>query len=281
MENCILCGSNKPYKLGKKLKYDILICQECTLTKLHPTPSEIELEEFYKNEYREKYSNQKLVDQGVLKNEQRRANHIVPFFENETKTFSNFLDIGCSTGVLINSLKKKLKIDKATGLELNTIYAEYAKKNTDADIIKNSLESVTFSKKFDLITMVHVLEHMSNPKKVLEKISKIIQFGGLLYIEVPNLKTPYLDLFKDYFQIYHTYYFTDNTLRILIEQNGFKLINIQYINKHSVGIIAQKSNDIQCDHVTFDNYKDLLTRLRNYTWKYKIKSTLKKLLGKY
>ena len=98
-------------------------------------------------------------------------------------------------------------------------------------------------------------------------------------MKYPNLKTPYLDLFEDYFQIYHTYYFTDNTLRILIEQSGFKLMNIQYINKHSVGIVAQKSNAIQGDHF-FDNYKDILARLRNYTWKYKIKSTLKKLLGK-
>ncbi len=92
------------------------------------------------------------------------------------------------------------------GIELNNIYAEYAKQYTSAKIVTDSLENTEFKIKFDLITLVHVLEHMSNPKNVLNKISKIINTGGFLYIEVPNLKDTYLNLMKNYFQIYHTYY---------------------------------------------------------------------------
>ena len=129
--------------------------------------------------------------------------------------------------------------------------------------------------------MVHVLEHMSNPKNVLNKISKIINTGGFLYIEVPNLKTPYLNLMKNYFQIYHTYYFTDNTLQNLMLKSGFKPIKIQSINNHSIGILAKKSKSKKLNQVKYDSYKNILRRLRKYKGIYKLKLLVKRLLGKH
>ena len=151
MNKCILCDSTQAHIIGKKFNYDILICKNCTLTKLDPSPSELELNEFYKNEYREKYSAQKYVDLAVIENEQRRADQIVDFFVNEKNTFKNHLDIGCSTGILINVLSKKLNIEKSWGIELNNIYAEYAKQYTSAKIVTDSLENTEFKIKFDHI----------------------------------------------------------------------------------------------------------------------------------
>jgi len=48
-----------------------------------------------------------------------------------------------------------------------------------------------FEPEYDLIIANHVLEHLTHGRDVFAKLCKLLAPGGLLYVEVPSLRTAY------------------------------------------------------------------------------------------
>ena len=78
--------------------------------------------------------------------------------------------------------KKGLNVE---GLDLDKRYAIFLKKK---GIKVNSVEinKLKINKKFHLITLNKVLEHVQNPVIFLKKSLKFLKKNGLVYIEVPD-----------------------------------------------------------------------------------------------
>ena len=120
-------------------------------------------------------------------------------------------------------------------------------------------------KRYDLCTIVHVLEHTYDPLKTLKEINKRLCDGGVLYIEVPNVKTPYGWLAKNYFILYHLYYFSDSTLELLLKKTGFIIESKAVQNNTSVGYICRKKNtEIIEPEYEYDDYLDIIRILNIY-----------------
>ena len=49
------------------------------------------------------------------------------------------------------------------------------------------VDKIRLNKKYDLIIMDNVLEHIEEPNKVLKKIKLILNENGIIYIAVPNI----------------------------------------------------------------------------------------------
>jgi len=95
------------------------------------------------------------------------------------------LDIGCGTGLLSDMLNK-LGFD-TLGVDISKYSIEIAKKhflNVKFDVL-NVENLLKLQKKFDLITLSHVLEHIKDDKTFLEMIKQLMKPASLLYIEVP------------------------------------------------------------------------------------------------
>lgn len=79
---------------------------------------------------------------------------------------------------------------------------------------------------FDAASAFHVLEHIPNPKRLVESFAKILRPGGFLLIEVPNWGS-YVRRLQGirwhYVVDHHVNYFTRTTLARLIEPCGFTL----------------------------------------------------------
>jgi len=79
---------------------------------------------------------------------------------------------------------------------------------------------------FDAASAFHVLEHIPNPKRLVESFAKILRPGGFLLIEVPNWGS-YVRRLQGirwhYVVDHHVNYFTRSTLARLIEPCGFTL----------------------------------------------------------
>ncbi|MGB2551765.1 class I SAM-dependent methyltransferase [Campylobacter sp. MOP51] len=254
MEKCILCNSTDWFKYCdlKDYKYSVLICKDCSMCRLYPLPTDTELKEFYSKTYREKYSNQDTVSKEVVDYEQIRASRILDFVKPYFKeSFENVLDIGCSSGTLLKNLSRlatsiSLSRFNLYGIEMNDNYRNYivSQDITDADKISNSdIYTYYYDKKekFDFISIVHVLEHLRSPQEALKSIYELLNKDGIFYIEVPNLKTPYSNLRKNYFAIYHLYNFTDETLRLLLEKSGFEILEKRVMATTSIAYICKKT----------------------------------------
>jgi hypothetical protein len=74
---------------------------------------------------------------------------------------------------------------------------------------------------FDLVTMSHVLEHLSDPRTYLVQIrERWMTPDGYLMVEVPNLFSHYS------VELSHLVLFSSNTLRKLLSHAGFEVLRL-------------------------------------------------------
>ncbi len=82
---------------------------------------------------------------------------------------------------------------------------------------------------FDAFASFNFMEHWPHPKSTLRDIADVLKPDALGLVEVPNfdmiLKN---NLFTEFISD-HIYYFTANTLRLMLETSGFVVIDIQSI----------------------------------------------------
>jgi len=95
------------------------------------------------------------------------------------------LEIGCATGYI----SKKLKENGCyvVGVEINENAAQIAKEICNK-VIVGDIETLELShEKFDVILFGDVLEHLKNPKMVLEKVTNNLEKNGEIILSVPNI----------------------------------------------------------------------------------------------
>ena len=93
--------------------------------------------------------------------------------------------------------------------------------------IVSDAENFCINKKFDVIWVSHVLEHMINPHNFLKKIINCLKNNGVLFIEVPNCGNESV-LNTSIKKVPHTFHFSMRSAVILLEQHKFEIIKSDY-----------------------------------------------------
>lgn len=114
--------------------------------------------------------------------DKRRGAFIRRNFPSSKKSRISVLDFGSGYGNLIQELEHEFEIE---GIEIDDqARMESLKKGYR---VHESLESVKkLNRKFDLITMIHVVEHLTDPVEVLKQLSSLLNENGSILIETPN-----------------------------------------------------------------------------------------------
>ena len=158
------------------------------------------------------------------------------YFSNLYKKISyNFhkdhsvLEVGSYYGVFGNIIKPNVK--KYSGLELSKHGSDYSKKNYNLEIFNETIEEHSERQlKYDIIVMADVIEHFSNPFKMLEKIEKILKPDGILIFTTFNMDSLYAKITgKNYHWILpmHLFYFSNKTLKNICLDNNLKIYKIK------------------------------------------------------
>lgn len=99
------------------------------------------------------------------------------------------LDVGCARGRLGRALKAERRECHVTGVELNANAASDAEKVLDR-VIRGRIDDLPTDEiapeSFDCIVFADVLEHLRNPRAVLEKCQTWLAPGGSIVVSVPN-----------------------------------------------------------------------------------------------
>ena len=141
------------------------------------------------------------------------------------------LDFGCGNGGFLY-LAKNLAQD-VTGVELEQRISEYWK---GKQTVLPNLQSA--HRDYDLITAFHVIEHLTDPKKILKEMSECLSENGQIVVEVPSSEDALLTLFNcDSFQHFtywsqHIFLFNEQTLRSLAKKSGLKVISIEQYQRY-------------------------------------------------
>ena len=228
---CILCNSDTFKIVTKKLRNNIernvVQCLSCKLVSLE-NPSENIVD--YDKNYREKHSpilGKKLSPSEFFNYELQFQNSRVDRIKSYLKPEMDVLEIGSSTGHFLYSIKDY--VNSLTGIELDKSFANYSREIENFTIYDEPIEKINFNgKKFDVVFLLQVFEHISNPQNLLNQIKKCLNENGIIYIEVPNINDALYSIYnlESYvefnFRLPHVYYYSDITLEKMLSSCDFK-----------------------------------------------------------
>jgi 2-polyprenyl-3-methyl-5-hydroxy-6-metoxy-1,4-benzoquinol methylase len=99
----------------------------------------------------------------------------------------SILDVGCGNGTFLEALDGK-KIEKY-GLEINQEGCEICR-SKGINVYKGLLGEVDMKgKKFDVVTMWHVLEHVEDPVGTMKEVREALNEDGIFVFQVPNARS--------------------------------------------------------------------------------------------
>lgn len=158
------------------------------------------------------------------------------------------LDVGCSYGRFIHELKK---LGWAVyGIEPNKKVSEFGMKNLCLNIICADIDDYLIPKdRFDVITMMMVLEHIHHPKSVLIKVRNALKKDGTLILSIPDFSGIESRIYKKYARTLHLpmhlTHFTQKTIRNMLYDVGFRNIQIvhQYYENDFISPLEFMKND--------------------------------------
>jgi len=235
MENvkCNLCGSDET-KVMLKAKnrskveqgriFTLVKCSDCGLAYLNPRPDKEEIKKYYEGYHSRADAKFADIEQteiwGIPWREAMRRK-AMPILKH--KTSGKILDIGCGDGSLLKYLKESGW--ETYGVEFQESASLYARDVLGIDVFAGRLEDSDYPEEsFDVISLIHVLEHLPDPSSILKKVRSLLKKDGILLIEVPNFNSFEARVFRSKWvgiaAPLHLYQFTPRTLPLMLEKCG-------------------------------------------------------------
>jgi 2-polyprenyl-3-methyl-5-hydroxy-6-metoxy-1,4-benzoquinol methylase len=98
----------------------------------------------------------------------------------------DLLDVGCGGGTLLGLLKQQGF--NTLGVDFSAEAADVAERENGVRVVVGSLEQARFpDRSFAVVTLFHVMEHVTNPRDVLAEVWRILKPGGVMILQVPNI----------------------------------------------------------------------------------------------
>ena len=229
-ERCPICGSSeisiflgdvRDYITGEK--FTVSRCRACDVAFTSPQPENMEL--YYPAKYR-RYSKWVLI---ILRK----------LYHYQTKRWSKFftkpgtvLEMGCGDGLMLDALRSRGW--NVSGTERTEKMADFARNHFGLQVYVGGLEEIPREKKFDLIIVFQVLEHLNDPVASLKQCADLLERGGKLIIAVPNFSSWQSRYSSSYwFHLdapRHLFHFSPTSLRNALKMAGLKISSISYIS---------------------------------------------------
>lgn len=246
-ENNSLFLQLKDYFLSQE-DFEIYECNDCKLLFTTPCPPPSEIGKYYKS------------SDYLSHNEEKKG--IVPFIYNKVKKINirnkfkvvkkhcldksdiNLLDIGCGIGdFLLYSKEHNFNI---TGIEPDNDARKIAEKKLNTRILQPEELQTIPDNSFDVITMWHVLEHVSDLKNEICQLERLLKKDAVLVLALPNYKSYDAEYYKDKWAAYdvprHLHHFSRTSIKNIFEKSNFELIDIKSLKWDSfyISMLSEK-----------------------------------------
>lgn len=165
--------------------YQIRNCDPCGILFVHPMLADKLGEIYPKNYYSFGVTATNFAQRIKERLDQRRFRQISSSIKGDSL---RALDIGGGTGWLLDMIKAvDPRFDQTTVVDIDDGARVHAE-NAGHEYFHGRFEDFgnSSNKKYDLILMLNLIEHVPNPGAVLEKASKLLRPGGLIWIKTPN-----------------------------------------------------------------------------------------------
>ena len=214
--------SLKDYFLTQE-PFEIMVCEDCGLLYTTPKPSDEKLGDYYKSdEYYSHQENKKgFIPRVYEAVKSVNLKHKIAI-ATQGKESGKLLDIGCGVGDFLHFAEQNGW--QCTGAEPSEDASSIAKKRIKAEILlPKDLEELP-DESFDVITMWHVLEHVSDLQWQVNQLNRLLKKGGRLVIALPNFRSYDAQYYKDKWAAYdvprHLNHFSQDSIAKIFNING-------------------------------------------------------------
>lgn len=225
--------SQEEFELFHEADLDMLVTK--------PTPND--LDKYYESQAYISHTDSKksLVDkiyQLVKGYSLKRKVSLLNSFETSKKTV---LDIGAGTGDFLLTAKKKNWI--VEGIEPNTSARNRA---SEKGVVLNSNLEEASGRKFQVITLWHVLEHLPDLEQQIASIVSLLEENGTLVIAVPNFKSYDANHYGKFWAAFdvprHLWHFSKKSIVKLFAKHKMELVKIKpmVFDSFYVSLLSEK-----------------------------------------
>jgi len=253
LNNCLICGSKefepflvcKDYTFSKE-NFNIQKCKLCDFKFTNPRPDDSNIGTYYKSEEYISHTNTK---KGII----NRMYHYVRSYTllKKIQLISSYvsrgtiLDYGCGTGMFLSACEQDGW--NTIGMEPDDQARKLAKtQNIQVFTDKKQLKENIKDSSLQVITLWHVLEHVTDLDDTLTFFKSALNKNGVLIIAVPNPASYDAKYYKEYWAAYdvprHLYHFEENTVKRLLSNYKFQLIETKPMKFDSfyVSMLSEK-----------------------------------------
>jgi len=239
--HCPICGSSEHSRLFMEANYSeekmdgfsyssrkmpeamhlrMLRCTTCDLLYASPAPSLDNLESAYQQAEFDSGEEAEFASHTYS----RLVSKILPKLPDK----NGALDIGTGDGVFLERLLE-LGFSNVSGVEPSQAPIDAAKPHIKPLIIEGLFNPESFAEgSFSLITSFQTLEHVENPKEILEAVHRLLKPGGVFVTVSHNYRSLSAKLMgskSPIFDIEHLQLFSQKSMKQLLEICGFSEVS--------------------------------------------------------
>ncbi|MBN1622508.1 MAG: class I SAM-dependent methyltransferase [Endomicrobiales bacterium] len=240
------------HRLSKMLSdnkdFCFYFCKNCELIFIHPMKNPGS--EFYEEDFLP-YHIGRMLDSHLIRWPQKA------FLKNRLPSAKTLLDIGCNTGLFLNSARD-LGYD-VTGIDFDKKAINIAKNHYKLDkVFPLTLQDYVLNHKdkFDVVTLFDVLEHLDNVSETFMLIEKILNKNKYIVLSIPNRERNVDTLTNMDLPPHHLTQWNEKSITHLLNSFGYKIIKIDksikpedmalFLSlKTSIGLVRNKVKSAQ------------------------------------
>lgn len=251
---CPACGADDAQEEFQKSSQRYVKCEQCETVYINPRPSIQLLSEYYSTSVYYDYWNdyifpksEQIRREKIFKPRVQRLARILRRLDLKPKTL---LEVGAGFGTFCKEIEELNIFERILAVEPTAKLAQSCRER-GLEVFQQNVEELTIDhNEIDVIVSFEVIEHLFSPSDFIAHCGRLLSPGGLLVLTCPNIKgfdIEVLQNLSDSIDPEHLNYFHSDSLSLLVELNGFKVIEIQTPGKLDAELVRKKVLSDQYD----------------------------------
>lgn len=242
IQSCVIC-KKKQYLIFKYQSFEFYKCSNCQLVSTYPFPSDLQIKKHYQDGFSKRnYKIKREYAIQYIEVYKQIANILDKELDGKLKS-KKVLDVGCFTGEFLEILNKRGA--DVRGIELQEEAVKIANRKLPGKIIQADLNNYKIKKeKFDVITLLGIIEHIKDPLSLLKQCHDLLNKDGIILIQTPNSSSLIAKTFRQFWPPYspveHIHLFGRKSMLKAFELSGFNETSFKnHWKKLPVGYVYQ------------------------------------------